>query len=170
MTRSRPCLYAVRPLSQAHDAVTKVCIDMSQAFLNGAAKQRSRLESLTGHDLKTARAYQIRLAFQDMFTQPDRASATAFLKKRPCWKASTASPKPPRQRPEVIPTARNNGRCSGRPVSERRPPCRLDRRRPAGPDHAQPPAAKMAAVQPAGMPALLVQRRNRTCRQCGPWV
>ncbi len=71
---------------------------------------------------------------------------------------------------QLIPTARNTDRSSGRRVSERRHPCRLDRRLPAGPDHAQQPAAKMAAVQPAGLSALLVQRRHRTCHQCGPWV
>lgn len=121
------------------EAVTEVCIDMSPAFISGAAehlpeaditfdkfhavqivneavdqvrraeqkdrkdllaktryiwlknpenlsaKQRSHLESLTGHNLKTARAYQIRLTFQDMFNQPDRTSAEAFLKKWYFW-------------------------------------------------------------------------------------
>ena len=52
---------------------------------NLSAKQRLRLDSLSRHNLKTARAYQIRLTFQDLFDQPDRLSAEAFLKKWYFW-------------------------------------------------------------------------------------
>ena len=39
------------------------------------------LDSLPTHHLKTARAYQIRLAFQDLYEQPSTQTAAAFLKK-----------------------------------------------------------------------------------------
>jgi len=48
-------------------------------------KQRATLESLTTRTLKTARAYQIRLTFQECYDQPDRAVAAAFLKKWYFW-------------------------------------------------------------------------------------
>jgi transposase len=119
-------------------AVSEVCIDMSPAFIKGAAEslpnaavtfdkfhavkivndavdcvrraeqkdrgfllkgtrylwlrnpaglshtQRLELESLAGHNLKTARAYQIRLNFQELFAQP-AAAAAAFLKRWYFW-------------------------------------------------------------------------------------
>ena len=43
------------------------------------------LESLPTQHLKTARAYQIRLAFQDLYQQPSTQTATAFLKKWYFW-------------------------------------------------------------------------------------
>ena len=42
-------------------------------------------DSLPTHHLKTARAYQIRLAFQDLYEQPSTQTATAFLKKWYFW-------------------------------------------------------------------------------------
>src|SRR3954462_12533765 len=36
-------------------------------------------------NLKTARAYQIRLAFQDLYNQSSRQDAEAYLKKRYFW-------------------------------------------------------------------------------------
>lgn len=43
------------------------------------------MESITKLNLKTIRAYQIRLNFQEFFTQPDRASGEAFLNKWYYW-------------------------------------------------------------------------------------
>ncbi len=52
---------------------------------NLTAKQRRKMDSLTGHNLKTARAYQIRLTFQELFAQPDRKAGEAFLKRWYFW-------------------------------------------------------------------------------------
>jgi len=50
-------------------------------------KQRATLESLRTRTLKTARAYQIRLTFQEFYDQPDGTAAAAFLKKWYFWAA-----------------------------------------------------------------------------------
>ena len=47
--------------------------------------QQDTLGSLSNSNLKTARAYQMRLTFQDLYTQPTRADAEAFLKKWYYW-------------------------------------------------------------------------------------
>jgi transposase len=43
------------------------------------------LGGLADLNLKTARAYQIRLTFQDVYAQPSREAAEAFLKKWYFW-------------------------------------------------------------------------------------
>ena len=43
------------------------------------------LEALPTRTLKTARAYQIRLAFQDMYAEGDTETAAAYLKKWYFW-------------------------------------------------------------------------------------
>jgi transposase len=48
-------------------------------------RQRVALENLPMRHLKTARAYQIRLAFQDLYQQPSPEAATGFLKKWYFW-------------------------------------------------------------------------------------
>jgi transposase len=55
----------------------------NQANLSGA--QLGALSGLTGLNLKTARAYQIRLTFQDFYAQPSQEAAEAFLKKWYFW-------------------------------------------------------------------------------------
>jgi len=118
--------------------VSEVCIDMSAAFIKGAAEhlpqaeitfdkfhtvkiindavddvrreeqkgrpelkktryvwlknetslsggQRELRDSLVRSNLKTARAYQIRLTFQEFYQQPSRADAETFLKKWYFW-------------------------------------------------------------------------------------
>jgi transposase len=50
-------------------------------------KQRATLESLRTRTLTTARAYQIRLTFQEFYDQPDGTAAAAFLKKWYFWAA-----------------------------------------------------------------------------------
>ena len=47
-------------------------------------RQRSTLEALPTRHLKTARAYQIRLAFQDRYKQPSEAAAS-YLKTGYFW-------------------------------------------------------------------------------------
>jgi transposase len=47
--------------------------------------QQDTLGSLSNSNLKTARAYQMRLTFQDLYTQPTRADAEVFLKKWYYW-------------------------------------------------------------------------------------
>jgi len=48
-------------------------------------KQRRKMASLTTHNLKTARAYQIRLTLQELFIQPNREAGEAFLKRWYFW-------------------------------------------------------------------------------------
>jgi transposase len=52
---------------------------------NLTRKQRQILNSLSCQHLKTARAYHIRLAFQDFFNKPDRASGEETLKAWYFW-------------------------------------------------------------------------------------
>ncbi len=47
--------------------------------------QLTTLDSLTDLNLKTARAHQIRLTFQDLYAQPSREAAEAFLTKWCFW-------------------------------------------------------------------------------------
>ena len=56
-------------------------------------RQRATLEALPTRTLKTARAYQIRLAFQDMYAEDSPESAAAYLKKWYFW--ATHSPMHP---------------------------------------------------------------------------
>jgi transposase len=50
------------------------------------------LEALPTRTLKTARAYQIRLAFQDMYAEGSPESATAYLKKWYFWATHSRLP------------------------------------------------------------------------------
>jgi transposase len=52
---------------------------------NLSERQRATLESLPTHHLKTARDYQIRLAFQDLYEQPSVEAAAGFLRKWYFW-------------------------------------------------------------------------------------
>jgi transposase len=49
------------------------------------AKQKQAMEKMPTHNLKTARAYQIRLTFQELFAQPTRKAGEAFLKRWYYW-------------------------------------------------------------------------------------
>ena len=53
--------------------------------VNLSDRQRAALESLPVRHLKTARAYQIRLAFQELYDQPSADAAVAFLRKWYFW-------------------------------------------------------------------------------------
>ena len=48
-------------------------------------RQQATLDSLPTRHLKTARAYQIRLAFQDLYDQPSAEAGAGFLKKWYFW-------------------------------------------------------------------------------------
>lgn len=52
---------------------------------NLTPKQLRRLSSLSRQNLQTVRAYNIRLAFQDFFTQSDRATGESWLKSWYFW-------------------------------------------------------------------------------------
>lgn len=60
---------------------------------NLSSKQHATIESLASHNLKTSRAYQIRLTFQEFYQQPTREEAESFLKKWYFW--GTHSKLPP---------------------------------------------------------------------------
>lgn len=52
---------------------------------NWSKSQRATFENISKLNLKTGRAYRMRLNFQELFTQPDRVSGEAFLKKWYYW-------------------------------------------------------------------------------------
>jgi transposase len=52
---------------------------------NLTEKQKVTIEDISKLNLKTSRAYQIRLNFQELFAQPDRSSGEAFLNKWYYW-------------------------------------------------------------------------------------
>ncbi len=55
-------------------------------------RQRATLEALPTRTLKTARAYQIRLAFQDLYTEDSPESAEAYLTKWYFWATHSRLP------------------------------------------------------------------------------
>jgi transposase len=59
---------------------------------NLSTGQRATIESLADSNLKTARAYQIRLTFQEFYQQPSRDDAETFLKKWYFWATHSRLP------------------------------------------------------------------------------
>lgn len=59
---------------------------------NLSERQQAMLEALPRQHLKTARAYQIRLAFQDLYNQPSAAAGAAFLKRWYFWATHSRLP------------------------------------------------------------------------------
>ena len=57
-----------------------------------SARQRATLDSLPTQHLKTAPAYQIRLAFQDLYCQDGPEAAAAFLQKWYFWATHSRLP------------------------------------------------------------------------------
>jgi transposase len=49
------------------------------------SEQQATLTELRGHNLKTSRAYQLKLTFQELFAEPDRAAGEGFLKRWYFW-------------------------------------------------------------------------------------
>jgi transposase len=58
---------------------------------NLSERQRTQLSNLSGSNLKTGRAYRIRLAFQELYAQPAR-NAAAFLRKWYWWATHSRLP------------------------------------------------------------------------------
>jgi transposase len=89
-----------------NDAVDQVRRDeqKKQALLRGtryiwlrnpdhlSERQQAVLEALPTRHLKTARAYQIRLAFQDLYRQPSAAAGERFLKRWYFWATHSRLP------------------------------------------------------------------------------
>ena len=59
---------------------------------NLSDRQQATLDSLPTRHLKTARAYQIRLAFQDLYDQPSAEAGAGFLKKWYFWATHSRLP------------------------------------------------------------------------------
>ena len=59
---------------------------------NLTAKQKERLSRLSQKNLKTARAYHIRLNFQEFFAQPNRETGEVFLKRWYFWATHSRLP------------------------------------------------------------------------------
>ena len=88
--------HAVRIINEAVDEVRRV-EQKGQSLLRGtryiwlrnpanlSERQRATLEALPTRHLRTGRAYQIRLAFQDLYDQPSTGAATAYLRKWYFW-------------------------------------------------------------------------------------
>jgi len=88
--------HAVKIINDAVDEVRRA-EQKSQDLLRGtrsiwlrnpknlSERQKATLEALPTRHLKTARAYQIRLAFQEFYQQPSPELALAFLKKWYFW-------------------------------------------------------------------------------------
>jgi len=88
--------HAVRIINEAVDEVRRA-EQKGQSLLRGtryiwlrnpanlSERQRATLEALPTRHLRTGRAYQIRLAFQDLYDQPSTGAATAYLRKWYFW-------------------------------------------------------------------------------------
>ncbi len=88
--------HAVKIINDAFDLVRRA-EQKGQALLRGtrylwlrnpdnlSERQRETLNGLPPRHLKTGRAYQIRLAFQDLYDQPSTEAAIAYLKKWYFW-------------------------------------------------------------------------------------
>ena len=88
--------HAVKIINDAVDAVRRA-EQRGQSVLRGtryiwlrnpgnlSERQLEILDSMPTRHLKTGRAYQIRLAFQDLYDQPSTETATGYLKKWYFW-------------------------------------------------------------------------------------
>ena len=95
--------HAVKIINDAVDQVRRA-EQKGQAMLKGtryiwlrnpdtlSAHQRAMLESLPTQHLKTARAYQIRLAFQELYCQDGTEAGTAVLQKWYFWATHSRLP------------------------------------------------------------------------------
>jgi transposase len=74
-----PSRSSTTPSISAPSRSSKACC-AALAIYGWAIRQKATLESLPTRHLKTARAYQIRLAFQDLYDQSSAGTAAGFLK------------------------------------------------------------------------------------------
>ena len=82
-------------------------------------RQRTTLGGLPTRHLKTARAYQIRLAFQDLYDQPSVQAGASYLKKWYFWATHSQSNQPslPGAPSSVTGTASCNGSTARSPTA-----------------------------------------------------
>ncbi|MBI5955672.1 MAG: transposase, partial [Chloroflexi bacterium] len=71
--------------SQSTDLLKKTRYLWLKNPCNMTIRQSQMMEALSHHNLKTAKAYQIRLTLQELFTQPTRQAGEAFLKRWYFW-------------------------------------------------------------------------------------
>jgi transposase len=95
--------HTVKIINEAVDEVRRV-EQKGQALLKGtryiwlrnpdtlSQRQRATLEALPTRTLKTARAYQIKLAFQDLYAEDNPADAAAYLKQWYFWATHSRLP------------------------------------------------------------------------------
>src|SRR5208282_5374393 len=87
--------HVVKLINQAVDEVRRAEQKSRYLWLknphNLSDRQRTQLESLSGSNLKTGRAYRMRLAFQELYAQP-AGEANAFLKKWYFWATHSRLP------------------------------------------------------------------------------
>ena len=79
--------------------------------VNLSDRQRAAFENLPLRHLKTARAYRIRLAFQELYDQPTPDAATVFLKKWDFW--ATHSGCRQSSMPRALSSATGTASCAG---------------------------------------------------------
>lgn len=88
--------HIVKIVNEAVDAVRREEVSENEVLkktryiwlkneINLTDKQKSTVEDISKLNLKTSKAYRIRLNFQEFFTQPDRVSGEAFLNKGYYW-------------------------------------------------------------------------------------
>ena len=95
--------HAVKVVNDAVDQVRRV-EQKTQSLLRGtryiwlrnpqtlSGRQQTTLDALPTRHLKTARAYQIRLAFQELYDQPSGEAGAGFLKKWYFWATHSRLP------------------------------------------------------------------------------
>ena len=95
--------HAVKIVNDAVDQVRRA-EQKAQSLLRGtryiwlrnpktlSERQQATLDALPTRHLKTARAYQIRLAFQDLYDQPSTEAGAGFLKKWYFWATHSRLP------------------------------------------------------------------------------
>lgn len=90
------CFHIMKIINQAVDEVRRQESKTSRELKNTryvwlknpanlSHRQRQVMDSLATRNLKTARAYQIRLTMQKFFTQPDREAGETYLKRWYFW-------------------------------------------------------------------------------------
>jgi transposase len=87
---------AVDQVRRAEQKIQKLLTGTRYIWLRNPAnlseRQRDTLASLPTRHLKTARAYQIRLAFQDLYGQPSAEAGAEFLKRWYFWATHSRLP------------------------------------------------------------------------------
>ena len=88
--------HVVKLLNEGVDSVRREEVKVNETLKNTryiwlknqsnlTVKQSAKFESLSGMNLKTARAYQLKISFQEFYQQADREAGEAFLNKWYYW-------------------------------------------------------------------------------------